>query len=362
MNRKLVEIHNHCIAGNIPFAAWQLPETSDCSTIIARQAKEYNRPDLKQLKGFIAAPFNFLSNKRLWVFPGRYYFSDNDFDIHKLDEIKSEITARRVEKELTGTSFESYKRHFTHLHGLLSKNRLEKLVLSRIKTTTKINRQNASEFFQHLRQVYPHAMVYIFNLPGIGLWLGATPEAFLRYENGYYVTQAVAGTRSLDAGRSKWSEKEVKEQQLVTDYINETLYKNEIREYSKKGPSNYQAGNLLHIKTDFSIPASNIEPKLNQFLHDLHPTPAVCGIPKKRAYHNILRIEEHKREFYAGFLGIAGLDEKMQLFVNLRCMQVFEKYGVLYLGGGLTKDSVLEDEWQETEQKSQTLLTIADKL
>jgi isochorismate synthase len=41
--------------------------------------------------------------------------------------------------------------------------------------------------------------------------------------------------------------------------------------------------------------------------------------------------------------------------VNLRCAQLFRNQAFLYLGGGLTAQSNVEEEWQETENKAKTL-------
>ena len=53
---------------------------------------------------------------------------------------------------------------------------------------------------------------------------------------------------------------------------------------------------------------------------------------------------------------------KNQIYVNLRCCQIQNGAAYLYLGGGFTKDSIPELEWQETENKSKTLLNILQKL
>ena len=47
-----------------------------------------------------------------------------------------------------------------------------------------------------------------------------------------------------------------------------------------------------------------------------------------------------------------------RLFVNLRCAQLFENTAYLYVGGGFTKDSIPDLEWDETENKAQTLLKV----
>ena len=83
-----------------------------------------------------------------------------------------------------------------------------------------------------------------------------------------------------------------------------------------------------------------------------------AGLPQKEAIELIDSIEEHKRSLYAGCIGVLG--DRTDLFVNLRCAQLIENEYFLYLGGGFTKDSIAKKEWQETENKSRTLLDILE--
>jgi isochorismate synthase len=54
-------------------------------------------------------------------------------------------------------------------------------------------------------------------------------------------------------------------------------------------------------------------------------------------------------------MGPLFLNGRTNLFVTLRCMQVFVNGYRLYAGGGLLKDSIEEQEWQETETKLDTM-------
>ena len=94
---------------------------------------------------------------------------------------------------------------------------------------------------------------------------------------------------------------------------------------------------------------------LFQLLKVLHPTPAVCGLPKEEAYRFILENEGYDRCYYSGFIGWLDPDGRTDLYVNLRCMHIEEEQLTLYAGGGLLASSELNDEWLETEKKLQTI-------
>ena len=49
------------------------------------------------------------------------------------------------------------------------------------------------------------------------------------------------------------------------------------------------------------------------------------------------------------------IERQSNLYVNLRCMQVFKDKVSLYIGGGITKDSQPTAEWEETLRKAETL-------
>jgi isochorismate synthase len=85
-------------------------------------------------------------------------------------------------------------------------------------------------------------------------------------------------------------------------------------------------------------------------------------MPQEKAKQFILKNEPYNREFYTGYLGEINNQKKSWLFVNLRCMQIYYQNFKIYVGGGITKDSKAEKEWEETELKSRTLLSVIEKM
>jgi len=128
-------------------------------------------------------------------------------------------------------------------------------------------------------------------------------------------------------------------------------------------PKTSRAGNLMHLKTEIQG-IVNENTNLNEIVLLLHPTPAVCGLPKDKAIHFINESEGYNRDFYAGYLGEINYNNPTEtdLYVNLRCMQIQKKtdnyQAHLYIGCGITKDSIPENEWIETENKAMTLKNV----
>jgi isochorismate synthase len=135
-----------------------------------------------------------------------------------------------------------------------------------------------------------------------------------------------------------------------------------VKDFQKTGPFSQVAGNLVHLKTRFLFDADLIGHRLGEFVEMLHPTPSICGSPKEVSFEILGKIEPHHREYYTGLLGPVNMDNETSLYVNLRCMKVLENEFALYLGAGITSGSLPESEWDETNQKKMTLLSVIEKL
>lgn len=229
---------------------------------------------------------------------------------------------------------------------------IDKAILSRVKQVDFTS--NLPTFFEKLVEKYPHAFCYYFESPSLGTWIGATPETLVEIKEGRGTTMSLAGTKPVDDG-SDWGEKEVHEQQLVTDFIRGQLLElcEEVQE-SERGE--LIAGPVKHLVHHFTFEVAASQQWT--LIRNLHPTPAVSGYPREKALECIAGLEAHDRKFYAGIIGLTGTHT--HLFVNLRSAQLLNKQLFLYVGGGLTQQSDPESEWNETENKAKTLLNLID--
>ncbi len=214
--------------------------------------------------------------------------------------------------------------------------------------------------FKKLIAFYPTAFKYCFFHPKIGMWMGASPEQFLKINQKSLQTVALAGTQvDTNSENVIWQEKEIEEQRLVTEYITSGL-QDKVSEMTVSSPYSVKAGNLWHIKTDITTTIKSKKSK-GEIITALHPTSAVCGLPKESAKAFILKNESYEREYYSGFLGELNIDlatfrtEQSDLFVNLRCMKIVGDTAELFIGCGITKESVPKDEFMETVNKSMTM-------
>lgn len=227
---------------------------------------------------------------------------------------------------------------------------IKKLVISRQKYfEVEVSSLDLIETFLKLSEIYPSAFVYLF-IKDTVCWIGATPEILGKYnaENEVFETMSLAGTLPLE---QEWSTKEIEEQKPVTEYIQQTL---EQVASSVLVSETYSttSGNIKHLRNDFKAQLS--ADQLPSLIKTLHPTPAVCGIPKVLCKEAIQQFEPHERSLYSGYIQIQHHD-KQYFFVNLRCAEVFRNRILAYVGGGITAMSDPEKEWVETELKSQAI-------
>jgi isochorismate synthase len=241
---------------------------------------------------------------------------------------------------------------------------IKKVVVSRTATAPLPADFDPVATFQALCQRYPAAFVSLVAIPDVGTWIGASPELLVSTDSRALHTMALAGTQAYLAGQPltavRWSPKEIEEQALVSDYIRDFFSRASAGVVHETGPRTVAAGNVVHLRTDFCVelPRRELMTLANRVLHELHPTSAVCGMPKDKALAFILQQEGYDRSFYSGYLGPVHVDGQSHLYVNLRCMQLGQDAAYLYVGGGVTADSRPDAEWRETELKAGTLLAV----
>ncbi|MFZ9846720.1 MAG: isochorismate synthase [Flavobacteriales bacterium] len=252
------------------------------------------------------------------------------------------------ENNLHVSTFEEYKSQFDLFQEEFAHKRMKKAILSRIKLVEK-ERLNIHSIFTQLLEKYKEAYVYLYFSPSAGLWLGASPEKFVALHENILETTALAGT--ISEGEN-WSNKEMEEQMVVTHFLTQNLH--DLDSLEADAPETIKAGNLYHIRANIRG-TFNKNTNLPELINRLHPTPAVGGFPKAKALEMIASTEKHDREYYSGFAGPISPNGNSHFFVNLRCGKIFNKGIALFVGGGITKSSVVEKEWEETEKKAGTL-------
>ena len=330
----------------LPFVTYRKPNALEIKAILQKDNKLHLVTDYSE-SGFVFAPFDDRKDAILIPF-------DNSETIY-CNTFRPSIVITPQHKEEDYRKNEAFHMNLVEQAiEFINDGKLKKVVVSRSEFV-KLSETNPIKLFKHLLQSYRTAFVYCWYHPKIGLWLGATPETLLNVKGNRFETMALAGTQ-LYTGTLEvdWKNKEKDEQQFVTDFIVNSL-KPLVDSLKVSDVETLKAGNILHLLTRISGTIEDNKFNFKNFIKGLHPTPAICGIPREVAKQFILENENYDREFYTGFLGELNIKNSSKLFVNLRCMQLKNKEAIIYVGGGITKDSIPEKEWLETVNKTNTI-------
>jgi len=358
-----------CLDKKLIFAVYRLPGKPGISLIVQKdqQVKELgniisNFPE----RGFLISPFSRNSGDKTYLIRPDYLIQD-EVTPDQLDELNS-ITGFSINGADRNYPEETQKKQYIsqieNIIARIKKGEFEKVVLSRVRSVVGNYYKRLPGIFYQLCETYKDAFVYLFCVKG-NCWTGATPEPFICSSGGELSTVSLAGTRPYDPANmdiGNWNEKELLELDYVTRHIEQVLFDFSVSDFNRTGPYATRAGNLSHLRTDFKFALTSAGSRLPLLINALHPTPAVCGMASGKAMDYIRNSETHSREYYSGFLGPVGMDDLLQLYMNLRCMKVFHDRLILFVGGGITHDSVPEDEWEETEIKADTLLSVLQHL
>lgn len=351
------------IKKNLPLVIYRKPNETNVKAVLQQNDTLHTVSDLTE-SGFIMAPFD--HTKRAVLLPFDEVLIGNVID----------LLAEETSNEAGNPSAEVKKKHIGLVAKAIEKiqnSSMDKIVVSRNEEI--VSKTDPLRVFKRLCESYSTAFVYLWFHPKVGMWTGATPETLVRSKGNSITTMSLAGTRKFEPNTHvSWNQKEVEEQQIVTDYIVNQL-NDQVSNLTVSDTETHQAGSLLHLRSIISGRMKSTV-TIGDVVKKLHPTPAICGFPTEAAKQFILQEEHYDREFYTGFLGELNVREETsrnrnqknqensayrtvrthsELYVNLRCMQLVGDQKILYIGGGITKDSDPVSEWEETVAKSQIM-------
>jgi len=221
-----------------------------------------------------------------------------------------------------------------------------------------------------LRQLIPATpgcFHYHFEAPDGEAFIGASPER-LFFRNGRSIeSEAVAGTQPR--GKTDYddeqfrtsllnSDKELREHAFVREYIVEAL-----EAVCESVSIDHEASEMKltrgrHLVSRITGVLDEDVSSLN-LLRDLHPTPAVGGVPSGDAVRIIREVEEFDRGWYAGPVGWLGRDQA-HFAVALRCGLIRDRILSLFSGAGIVRGSEPTSEWREIEQKIQDFVNVLE--
>lgn len=249
-------------------------------------------------------------------------------------------------------SDEGYAAQVAQAISQLKNSNAKKLVLSRI-IPFKNEGNTVDSIFSVFNQKFPNAAVFAFTDESNAQWIGATPELLFKKRGSAYSTISLAGTRKSGT-LEEWGSKEVEEQRLVTEFIQHELKALGAENIQCHDLHTRNAGSIEHLCNEITF---EYKGHWKNVMNALHPTPAVCGLPRETAKELIQKIEQYDREYYTGLIGLEQ-GEDVDVYVILRCMKFSASTLNVFVGAGITTSSVPELEARETRWKAESLTSV----
>lgn len=216
----------------------------------------------------------------------------------------------------------------------------------------------------NLRSLYPDCYIFSTGNGRGQSFIGASPERLVRVYDRKLTTDALAGSAprgktaledAYFANRLLCSEKELREHQIVIDFIRQRLSQLGLTPRPTPLPNLLQLSNIQHLQTPIYAQVPH-HVHLLEILAELHPTPAVAGAPRDAACQQIRRYETFERSLYAAPLGWVDYQGNGEFAVGIRSALIDGSRARLYAGAGIVAGSDPDKELAEINLKLQALL------
>ena len=246
----------------------------------------------------------------------------------------------------------------------IGEGRVSKVVLARTLDLVTERRLDPIEVVHHLWQENHGSHVFYFE-PEEGCAIaGAAPETLTTVSRGRFHATAVAGTVARGetpveqerlAQQLLASEKEGVEHRIALDDMVARLGPLADDIQAQPEPHVLTLARLQHLETEIRARLPEGTSALT-VLEALHPTPAVCGLPRDAALEFLDEEEPFERGWYAGPVGWFDLEGNGVFVPALRCAVVQDLRWRLFAGAGIVEGSDPGLEWDETSIKFEPML------
>ena len=250
---------------------------------------------------------------------------------------------------------------------ILRRKEIDKVVLARAVVGSVEEPIDPAAVAQRLRAREPVCTLYSLPTPGGRRLVGASPELLLRRRGGEVLCHPLAGTIALPADTSPddyhtWllgSTKNLHEHEIVVDDIVRNLAQAYDDIDADARPSIVALRTVAHLGTWISARSHDAPsaPDALDVLRMLHPTAAVGGIPRERAYELLRQLELNDRGHFAGPLGWMDQEGDGDWWIAIRGVVVEERNFEAWAGAGIVSESDPVAEREETANKLAAVLS-----
>lgn len=252
----------------------------------------------------------------------------------------------------------------------IAQGEFEKIVLSR---SLKLSAATPFDEARLLAQMRRDALATVFSVPLPPRYagerrrlIGATPELLIEKRGRGVVSHPLAGSapRSADSALDRAaaeallaSDKDRREHVVAAEMVMDTLAPYCDGLAAPDGVGLSATARMWHLGTRIEGRLRDQGTGCAELLAALHPTPAVCGLPRAAAEAALPGLEGYDRGFYAGAVGWLDASGDGCWYLALRCAEIAGTEARLYAGAGIVAGSDPAAEEAETSAKFLAMLS-----
>lgn len=266
-------------------------------------------------------------------------------------------------------SADTFRRAIEQALRAIADGQLTKVVLARRVDVDLDGPPDLSAIVRRLAAAEPHATVFVHRSPARA-FVGASPELLVRRRGTRVVSHPLAGTATLANGWAAAVErlgaaKERAEHRVVVDEVAARLAPWCTSIQVPDQPTPVRLSTIVHLGTRITgrlkavVAAGSTPgpPDAWTLAADLHPTPAVAGVPRTAALELIAALEPAGRGPYAGPVGWVDARGDGDVLVAIRSATIAGDRASAHAGVGIVTGSDPRRELAETSAKLHTALT-----
>lgn len=352
-------------------------------TAASGMAFDPTRPESREWSNYAPAMLT-IPRFMLAYTEGRYFLTMNDYiDEHTLianvletaESFEQELytplfTEDQVPQRVTGKKVlkpEEWKELVQKAVQEIKNGHAKKIVLAREIQLTLNKQAHIGNMLRRLLRTQPNSYVFAYEA-GDDCFIGATPERLVLVEDQHILSTCLAGTaprgKTMDededlANGLLHDEKNLEEHEYVVQMIKDSIASYCVDIHIPEAPVIYPLQNLQHLYTPVK---ATLKESYDVFdlIKNLHPTPALGGVPRQKALKFIRENEFMDRGWYGAPVGWLDSTRHSEFAVAIRSGLVHNDEVNLFAGCGVMRDSDPEMEFEETKVKFLPMLNVLE--
>ena len=223
------------------------------------------------------------------------------------------------------------------------------------------------QIYENLRETNPSPYMFYLSTEDLEI-VGASPETLVKLDDNKLYTYPLAGTRprgkTIEEDKQNETDllndqKELAEHNMLVDLGRNDIWK--ISQFKSVRVEDYLSilkySHVMHIGSTVSgkiLPDKDAIDAIDALL----PAGTLSGAPKIRAMEIIEELEGLKRNIYTGAIGYFDFRGNSDFNIAIRTILKKDNKAYFGVGGGITYESIEEDEYLETLDKAKALMKV----